>query len=1164
MRLSRTLLGIVAVSLVLRVWLAFLGGQDFWPDESRYQRAQYVVYHAARGEWSQAATWLFSHADHLLFHWWGLPPALWEHFFGRNLSLAAAYYGLFSTACIYLVWWVARRAGAGDREALIAAFLAACANSLFYYSRHLLPYDVGLALLLLALGHGLGEDSWRRSFRTGVIAGLGFLTYNGYWLLGGCVLVLHVLARAASWRRALIRAAWAGAGLILPIVIIVLSAKSLGFDLIKGYRESAGTITQGDFHLGYRVIGEFLWQAERGLLMVWLLGLLAGLWFGFRERGGRGIWWLGAVLFLAGGLVLFSDILPKFVVYGRIARTFVPFLCLLTAWSAGQLAAVVAIPRRAWAGAATVIAAMAAWNFSTPLRQVFPADFMRVAHELAFARQKVEGWGAYKLLFADSLWGRDLRVDLPAHDVLLRRSHPLQYRPYQYEGYSRRQRKEINTHDVSMRLVRLREEGAPLAARTGNQKWRGFPGPVKLTLKLSGDEPGRPQPLVTAGVVQNGDFLFYIPDAEGRVRFGYDSWGGGSFVMSEPVPVDFSAEHELLLSMGALYPPAIKADAAYQGVCGHLVIVLDGRPVVTRQVYSHDVAPETITFGVNLIGGSTAGQLFRGDIKRIVLEDVTSVGHQFRLLLPDFVSSLRPAEWKGRPGPLRLRLALPANVPAGRAQPLLSFGEIGNGDALFWMKEDDGRIRLGIDRSGDGAVYSEPISVDFGAMHDVVVSLGSMMPAAGSSVFAASPAGRRLRELAFVAMDGHTVLMLRQTFRERPNRTVFVANTVGSATAGELFTGELVDVTAVDCSEVLSTSTQLAKTVGGRSKAWDGYSGPVKIRLQFARAQGRTSEPLLAAGVSGRGDLLFLQHEADGRIRFGLDHWGGRLFLSEPVVVDESVEHELIVSLGNLMPPAGSALYQSDPAAMGLRDVLIVALDGRKILARTADFHESRPEQIMLGVNSIDASTASGRLESYVLSVRGISVDEAREVSQLPFLQGPSKREAMWRGYPGPLKLNVTLPAMAPGTSLPLICAGVTGAGDLLFVEKLADGRVRFGFDHWGVGATPHSEPFAWPAGEERTLVIAVPFLMPPTNTDFYAGHPELKPLRNTVWLSFDGRVVWQHELTAFDSAPETITYGANFIGCSTAERQFGGELKDFMLEKPEDVLRQTTGRTTP
>lgn len=94
-----------------------LGGQDYWPDESRYNSSRDAVVALRHGQWDNAAQELLGHAQHTLFCWFGLLPALVESLVGHNLpSIAAAYFGLYSVLVIFLIWAISRRAGAASRR----------------------------------------------------------------------------------------------------------------------------------------------------------------------------------------------------------------------------------------------------------------------------------------------------------------------------------------------------------------------------------------------------------------------------------------------------------------------------------------------------------------------------------------------------------------------------------------------------------------------------------------------------------------------------------------------------------------------------------------------------------------------------------------------------------------------------------------------------------------------------------------------------------------------------------------------------------------------------------------------------------------------------------------------------------------------------------------
>ena len=77
--------------------------------------------------------------------------------------LGAIVLSLASVAVIGMTYLVARRAGADEPEALIAALLVSGCATMTFYSRHLVPYDSALALALAALYIGLKPENVRQN-----------------------------------------------------------------------------------------------------------------------------------------------------------------------------------------------------------------------------------------------------------------------------------------------------------------------------------------------------------------------------------------------------------------------------------------------------------------------------------------------------------------------------------------------------------------------------------------------------------------------------------------------------------------------------------------------------------------------------------------------------------------------------------------------------------------------------------------------------------------------------------------------------------------------------------------------------------------------------------------------------------------------------------------
>lgn len=175
-RSGRLFLGLAAALLITAVVLRFLlvegGGQFFFPDEARYLLSRKAAALVVSGNLQQGLLLPFSNSEHIGFKVLGLMPALLEEWVGHDDRLPALFFSVFSVLNLLLIGLCARRLGASPMAQLWALFLGACSNSLFYYTRHLFPYDASLCLGLLAFYIGSRDGGWRRSVAVGLLAGL--------------------------------------------------------------------------------------------------------------------------------------------------------------------------------------------------------------------------------------------------------------------------------------------------------------------------------------------------------------------------------------------------------------------------------------------------------------------------------------------------------------------------------------------------------------------------------------------------------------------------------------------------------------------------------------------------------------------------------------------------------------------------------------------------------------------------------------------------------------------------------------------------------------------------------------------------------------------------------------------------------------------------------
>ena len=370
--------GIAILSAALRVALVLRGsrlGQNYWPDEGRILRTWVVLKLLMLHKPGEALNYILHIEPYTPSHWFytilAIPFALVQAAYMRLLHVpldteTVKFYlwvmalgtCLFSVASIVLVYMIAKRTGASEYVSLAAAFFTAASTTMFYYSRHLFPYDAGMALALLALWIGLKQGSLSRSFASGLIAGLAFSTYNGCWQMAGIALVVHTLYFRPTFMEWLKRSLVAGSGLVLPYALIEVLARVRGLpSYIFGMRGFMGAEIMGSFDEGWKFPAMYLWDCERLILIVWIVLAVVAI---------RRSWlWLslalGTYLFLA--LPSHLQVVP---VYGRTARQIVPFLCLAAAFGLARL------PKRVSAAVVVLVVVLFAINIAVPFRQHFP------------------------------------------------------------------------------------------------------------------------------------------------------------------------------------------------------------------------------------------------------------------------------------------------------------------------------------------------------------------------------------------------------------------------------------------------------------------------------------------------------------------------------------------------------------------------------------------------------------------------------------------------------------------------------------------------------------------------------------------------------------------------------------------------------------------------
>jgi hypothetical protein len=615
-------LGIVlAGSLVLRVVLALRGGSFFWTDEGmRYGISRRAADALIHGQIRAALDVLFSSADHILFKIIGIIPAILEHLSSSFTFAPSLFFGVFSVVLIYQVWLLVLRLGGTTREALCCAWLLAGCNEYVYYARHVFPYDLALCFFLWSAFYGL-RVSKLNFFLSGLLAGAGFLCYNGYWAVGATVLILPAIFAHGSWRSLAVRLGLNGVGLLVPVALIVGVGSILNHDLIKSYVDFSITNRLGDFGTAWSFIFKFFWAAEHFNAWFWALATIASLVLWSKGRLDQRVkyWLVGALIFYLG-IVASSDLLKRFTIFARHGRPLAIFACLIGGWFIYQLSQSGRVAR-AIAGSLLVFStAQSVFNLITPFQQIFPQDFensakMRIETELA------NHGGIYEVQ-TEKFETDGSSVTAPPFRTIERQPHPLQFRPYLLDGYSIARRAELRTRDMSMSLVQLLPE-APIGVQLSRDHgvwspayWSPYPGALRLAVRFD-EKSMSPQPIVSAGTQRAGDLLFVECVRAQTIRLGLDHWGQRAYYSKE-IACDFSQPHVIEVSFGSLYPEEndqrFMTHQLFKVLKSRLLVKFDSSSVIDEKLLCYPSAPANIVLFHNLVGFGTAERDFAGRV----------------------------------------------------------------------------------------------------------------------------------------------------------------------------------------------------------------------------------------------------------------------------------------------------------------------------------------------------------------------------------------------------------------------------------------------------------------------------------------------------------------------------------------------------------------------
>lgn len=428
--------------LVLVLRLSFVGkGANAFGDEFRYWYSAQCLLDLSQGEFAAALAQLFRanarpclvlsnlppvFIQSVVYKWVGLDPR------SPDALLVPQWWNVaVSVAQLLLFYRLVRRwVGLGTVEAAGLVLVYGFFASSNFYLRHLLPYDFVLLCWFYLFDRA---SSTQNGWALGMLTGVVYLTYPGYWLLVPTLGAVWLHGQA-GWRYAF---GWAHiwlplrflAGVLAVVAFFEVLARLIGQSLLSE------SFRAGDEYLNYlqnydgglRLLADYLYTMEGGIGV--LLGLLC---VGFMVQRGRDclrgqplqVVDLVVLVLLLG--LLFQSLAGYMsglkVFYGRLFKMYLPFMALAGGWYWFHV--IKMYLQRLWVGAAAVWAWRAATVVLLLLAMVQFGRFIRLYHSLGYPRDALYALGLSCQPNGSQRY--DIWVDAPPDDGLQRFN---EYRP---------------------------------------------------------------------------------------------------------------------------------------------------------------------------------------------------------------------------------------------------------------------------------------------------------------------------------------------------------------------------------------------------------------------------------------------------------------------------------------------------------------------------------------------------------------------------------------------------------------------------------------------------------------------------------------------------------------------------------------------------------------
>jgi hypothetical protein len=305
--------------------------------------------------------------------------------------------------------------------------------------------------------------------------------------------------------------------------------------------------------------------------------------------------------------------------------------------------------------------------------------------------------------------------------------------------------------------------------------------------------------------------------------------------------------------------------------------------------------------------------------------------------------------------------------------------------------------------------------------------------------------------------------------------------------------------------------------------------GPIELTVKFAEHPTQSMEPLVTTGRSVLSDYLVVHYLEKNRIQFGLEHTSRGSFFGAPFTLQPGETHVLRIDMGSLYPPAQHPYFNGMPRseAEQLQKTLRVTCDGLIVLDRRIRFYDATSHQPSIGVTE-DRPAFKQPFSGKIISTKRLAVAATPAADY------------------GAVQFELLFPDFTASRNEPLLSAGETGRGDLIYVRYEGPRSISFGYDHWGYGGA-HGTLMSFDPAQPQVVTIDYEGLHPPLS------NPPVGSQQNgKLIIRLNGKIALDTAVSYYQSPPDTVSLGFNAIGASTATPEFSGEIiKTSRLAEP-------------